>query len=62
MKCYKEFKFLSDAIAKYGEYRSWLRRRDRRRFRYKYLILDGRCYWLMWPILNRAKANTREKQ
>jgi hypothetical protein len=62
MKCYKEYKFLSDAIAKYGEYRRWVRRRDGRRFRFKYLILDGRCYWLMWPVLNRAKANTLEEK
>lgn len=61
MKRYKEFKFLSGAIAKYGEYRTWLRRRDRRRFGYKYLILDGRCYWSMWPVLNRAKAKTLEE-
>ncbi len=38
-KRYKEFKFLSDAIAKHGEYRTWLRRRDHRRFHYKYLSL-----------------------
>jgi hypothetical protein len=62
MKYYKQFKFLSAAIAKHGEYRTWLRRRDRRRFRYKYLILDDYCYWVMWPILNRAKANTLDKK
>jgi hypothetical protein len=58
MKCGPEWKFLSDSIRDYGEYRSWLRRRDRRVFRYKYLIVDDYCYWTMFPVLNRAKKNT----
>jgi hypothetical protein len=60
-KCGPEWKVLADAIKTYGEWRTWLRRSDRRRFRYKYLILDSYCYWLMSPVLNRAKANTVDK-
>jgi hypothetical protein len=26
--------------------------------RYVYLILDGYYYWVLWPVVNRAKAST----
>jgi hypothetical protein len=58
MKSGPEWGYLAKAIRKYGEVRSWLRRRDRKRFRYKYLVLDGYCFWVMWPVLNRARATT----
>lgn len=48
----KLWKFLADTIRDCGEFRTWKRQR------YKYLILDGYCYWSMWPIVNRAKAET----
>jgi hypothetical protein len=47
------WKFFADAIAQCGEYRTW-----KHRFRYKYLIIDGYCYWTDFPALNRAKADT----
>ena len=26
--------------------------------RYRYLVLDGKAYWAMWPVINRAEAST----
>ena len=43
---------LADLIKHCGVYRTW------RGNRMKYLILDGKCYWVMWPVLNRAEAST----
>lgn len=47
-----EWKFFADNIAKYGEVRSW------RGHRYKYLVVDDYCYWVMFPVLNRALVDT----
>lgn len=49
----RAWKTLDRAIAECGEYRTW-----KKRYRYKYLILDGYAYWTIWPVLNRAKADT----
>src|SRR5216684_6177923 len=35
-----------------GTYRTW------KGHRYKYLVLDGKAYWVDWPALNRADAAT----
>jgi hypothetical protein len=51
-RCGPEFKVLADAVRAHGVYRTW------RGNRTKYLILDGKCYWVMWPVLNRADAGT----
>jgi hypothetical protein len=46
------WKWFADLIRDYGEYRTW------RGHRYKYLILDGHCFWVDFPALNKAKADT----
>lgn len=48
----QEWDRLADLIKNCGVYRTW------RGHRFKYLILDGYCYWSMWPVLNRAKSDT----
>jgi hypothetical protein len=62
MRSGPEWGVLAKAIRAFGEYRTWLRRRDRKRFRYKYLVLDRRCYWEMWPVINRASSSTLDKK
>jgi hypothetical protein len=47
-----EWKFFADNIATYGEIRSW------RGHRYKYLVVDEYCYWVMFPVLNRALVDS----
>jgi hypothetical protein len=47
-----EWKVFADAIRMHGVYRTW------KGHRYKYLILDNRCYWVDFPALNRAYVNT----
>lgn len=46
----------SDLIRDCGRYRNWTR--DGKTYRYRYLIVDGDCYWTDWPALNRADAKT----
>ena len=46
------WKWFASIIRRHGVYRSW------RGCRYKYLLLDGDCFWIDWPALNRAKADT----
>jgi hypothetical protein len=47
-----EWDRLAFLIKHTGVYRTW------RGNRMKYLVLDGKCYWIMWPVLNRAEAST----
>jgi hypothetical protein len=35
-----------------GVVRSW------RKYRFKYLIVDDYCYWVIWPVFNRAALKT----
>lgn len=42
----------ADLIKNCGVFRTW------RGHRMKYLIVDGMCYWLIWPVLNRADVAT----
>jgi hypothetical protein len=51
----REWTRLSKLIRRCGQPRQWQGRR------YKYLIVDGFCYWTMWPVLNRAKASTLDR-
>lgn len=46
---WKEF---ADAIKECGEYKTW------KGYRYKYLQIDSYVYWVDFPALNRAKAET----
>jgi len=50
--CGPEWKWFYEQIRNHGTYRTW------HGHRYKYLILDRYCYWVDWPALNRAKADT----
>ena len=43
---------LADIIARSGTWRTW------RGKRYRYLAIDRKVYWVMWPVLNRADAAT----
>jgi hypothetical protein len=47
-----EWKLFADNIATYGEMRSW------RGHHFKYSIVDDYCYWVMFPVLNRALVDT----
>lgn len=47
-----EWKVFADAIRDCGEYRTW------HGYRYKYLQIDSFVYWVDFPALNRAKADT----
>ena len=47
-RCGPEWKQLADLITMYGEYRMW------RKYRFKYLFLDGEIFWVDFPALNRA--------
>lgn len=47
-----EWKVFADAIRTHGVYRTW------KGHRYKYLILDRKCYWVDFPALNRADDST----
>jgi hypothetical protein len=47
-----EWKLFADNIATCGEIRSWRGRR------YKYLIVDDYCYWVIFSVLNRALADS----
>jgi len=44
--------WFSKQIKRFGTYHHW------RGHRYKYLLLDGECFWVDWPALNRAKVDT----
>ena len=46
------WQFFDKAIRECGEYRTW------KGHRYKYLIIDSFAYWVDFPALNRAKADT----
>jgi hypothetical protein len=46
------WKWFADVVSTYGEYRTW------RGHKYKYLIVDRKCYWVDFPALNRAALDT----
>jgi hypothetical protein len=48
----REWTRLAKLVRRCGEPRTWHGQT------YKYLVLDGFAYWVMWPIVNRAKAST----
>jgi hypothetical protein len=50
------WRWFAGRIRKHGQYRTW------RGHKYKYLLLDGEAFWLDWPALNRAKANTLDRR
>jgi len=52
------WKMFSTVIAQCGEYHEWTPKGSNQSYRYKYLVLDGYCYWVDFPALNRAKADT----
>jgi hypothetical protein len=52
MKSGPEWRYFANAIRKHGVYRSWHRKR------FKYLVIDGYCYWTCFPALNRARSDT----
>lgn len=43
---------LAELIKVCGTIRTW------RNNPMRYLVIDGMCYWVMWPVLNRAEAKT----
>jgi hypothetical protein len=50
------WKWFASRIRRHGTYRTW------RGHKYKYLLLDGECFWTDWPALNKAKANTLDRR
>ncbi len=48
----RPWKFFAHKVRKFGVYRAW------RGHKFKYLLLDGECFWVDWPALNRAKQST----
>ena len=46
------WKWFAAKIRKHGTYRTW------RGHKYKYLLLDGDAFWIDWPALNKARADT----
>jgi hypothetical protein len=52
----RAWKFFAHKIRKFGAYRTW------KGHRYKYLLVDDECFWIDWPALNRAKADTLDHQ
>jgi hypothetical protein len=52
----KDWDFFVSAIRKHGVWRRWHGNR------YRYLLIDSYVFWCCWPCLNRAKADTLDKE
>jgi hypothetical protein len=52
MRCGPEWRWFYGIIRDYGVYRTW------HGHKYKYLVLDRKCYWVDFPALNRADVDT----
>jgi hypothetical protein len=50
------WKWFAGRIRKHGVYRTW------KGYKYKYLLVDGEAFWLDWPALNKAAADTLDRQ
>lgn len=55
----KEWDYFANLIKICGEIREWHAPWGKTCF-YRYLIIDEKCYWAMWPIINCANASTLE--
>ena len=51
-----EWKSMSEAIDKFSTECGW------RGHRFKYMVLDGQCYWQMGNIINKASESTLEPE
>ena len=56
-RCPKEWDYFAGLIRLCGELRTW-KAPWGKVCRYRYLIIDEKAYWVMWPILNCAAAST----
>jgi hypothetical protein len=53
----KQWDYFAGLIRACGELRNW-KAPWGEEYRYRYLILDRKAYWAMWPVINRAEAST----